>query len=285
MEPTPEPTPPVNQPPAAAAELRVPSNTPTSPAPLPVLVADYNQPAPLIQEHHGPPPAIAIIPDDDTVGGDTPISPISPNEPDVAPLRVAPAVKFDKATIPSGKKRCRAKRKPKKAPTTTSKRNKQATRKPRRRRPATSSPTDRSADHPHATRSRHALAATKTDPALTTSPYTHMAWHGTAINPDTGKIAEYKELSSCSDSAQWDEDNGEEIGRLFQGIGPKSTMPEGTNTLFFIHQHQVAKNKKTTYIRGVCADRTEKNQVRRVRWTMGGNLITLTATSVPKPPI
>jgi hypothetical protein len=91
--------------------------------------------------------------------------------------------------------------------------------------------------------------------------------------PDTGKVAEYKELSSSSDSPQWYEANGEEIGRIFQGLGPKSTMPEGTNTLFFIHPHQVPKHEKVTYIQVVCADRPEKLQVRRVRWTMGGNLI------------
>jgi hypothetical protein len=50
-------------------------------------------------------------------------------------------------------------------------------------------------------------------------------------------------------------------------------MPEGTNTLFFIHQHQVPKHKKTTYIQVVCADGPKKTQICRVRWTMGGNLI------------
>jgi hypothetical protein len=50
-------------------------------------------------------------------------------------------------------------------------------------------------------------------------------------------------------------------------------MPEGTNALFFIHQHQIPKHKKATYIQVVCADRPEKVQVRRIRWTMGGNLI------------
>jgi hypothetical protein len=67
-------------------------------------------------------------------------------------------------------------------------------------------------------------------------------------------VAEYKELSSSSDGTHWDDANGEEIGRLFQGLGPNSAMPEGTNTLFFIHQHQVPKHKKPTYIQVVCAD-------------------------------
>jgi hypothetical protein len=91
-----------------------------------------------------------------------------------------------------------------------------------------------------------------------------MALHGTAINPDTGQAAEYKELSACSDGALWDIANGGEIGRLFQGLGPKSSMTEGTNILFFIHRHQVPKHKKDTYICVVCADRPEKTQVRRV---------------------
>jgi hypothetical protein len=74
-----------------------------------------------------------------------------------------------------------------------------------------------------------------------------MAWHGTAINPDTGKVARYKELSSSSEGTHWDEDNGEEIGRLFQGLSPNSTMPEGSDTLFFIHQHQVPKHKNNLH--------------------------------------
>jgi hypothetical protein len=60
---------------------------------------------------------------------------------------------------------------------------------------------------------------------------------------------------------------------MFQGLGPNSDMPTGTNTLFFIHRDQVPKQKRATYIRVVCADRPEKSNTRRVRWTAGGDKI------------
>lgn len=105
-------------------------------------------------------------------------------------------------------------------------------------------------------------------------PIEHWCCHGTAINPDTGRVAEYAELSQSSDGPQWQESNAEEIGRLFQGLGPDSHMPKGSDTCFFIKPHQLPKGKNATYIRVVCADRPEKKNPRRVRWTAGGNLVT-----------
>jgi hypothetical protein len=97
--------------------------------------------------------------------------------------------------------------------------------------------------------------------------------HGTAFNPDTGNIAEYKELSQCSMGIEWTASNTEEIGRMFQGLGPDLNMPTGTNTLFFIYKSQVPKHKHATYIRVVCADRPKKTNTKCVRWTAGGDRI------------
>ncbi|KAG7342946.1 reverse transcriptase RNA-dependent DNA polymerase [Nitzschia inconspicua] len=97
----------------------------------------------------------------------------------------------------------------------------------------------------------------------------HTALHGNAFNPDTGKIAEYAELSQCSDGAYWRASNAEEIGRLAQGY----KHIKGTNTIYFIRKKQVPHHKKVTYLRIVCAHRPEKENPYRVRWTVGGNLI------------
>jgi hypothetical protein len=78
--------------------------------------------------------------------------------------------------------------------------------------------------------------------------------HGTAVNPNTGGIAEYKELSRCSNGTLWQASNADEIGCMFQGLGPGSYMPTGTNTLFFIDKKDIPKNKKPAYVRVVCAD-------------------------------
>jgi hypothetical protein len=97
--------------------------------------------------------------------------------------------------------------------------------------------------------------------------------HGTAINPDTGVIAEYRKLGTCSDGAHWQASNDEEIGRMFQGLETASDMPTGTNTLFFIDRSQIPEPKKATYFRVVCANCPQKTNTRRVRWTAGGNRI------------
>jgi hypothetical protein len=79
--------------------------------------------------------------------------------------------------------------------------------------------------------------------------------HSTAINPDTEAIAKYDELSKCSNGTLWIQSNTEEFGCLAKGLGPDSQMPEGTNTLFFIHPNQMPNGHKATYLRTVCADR------------------------------
>ncbi|CAJ1934140.1 unnamed protein product [Cylindrotheca closterium] len=101
----------------------------------------------------------------------------------------------------------------------------------------------------------------------------HYCLHGTAINPDTGKVAEYPELLKSSAGHEWSDANDEEMGRMCTGLGPKSHMPTGTQTLEFIHRRDIPKDKVVTYVRIVCADRPEKAQVHRVRYTLGGDKI------------
>jgi hypothetical protein len=97
--------------------------------------------------------------------------------------------------------------------------------------------------------------------------------HSTAINLDTEAVTEYDELSKCSNSTLWIQSNTEEFGCLAQGLGPDSEMPEGTDTLFFIHPNQMTNGRKATYLCIVCADRPEKTQPRCVRHTIGGDQI------------
>lgn len=140
------------------------------------------------------------------------------------------------------------------------------------------------ASHHHGTRSKHldhvaacARALLLDDARAPQSPFApapealfpHFALHGHAINPDTGKIAEYRELSECSDGAIWRSSNCDEIGRLAQGYG----TVKGTNTIFFIHHTAVPKGRKVTYLRVVSALRPEKTNPHRVRWTVGGDKV------------
>jgi hypothetical protein len=105
---------------------------------------------------------------------------------------------------------------------------------------------------------------------------TDFCFHGTAINPDNGKIANYKELLTCSTAPLWATANSLEIGWLFQGLGPHSAMPTGTNCCFFVHKHNMPAHKRATYIRIVCANRPEKTIPQRVRWTAGGDRVIYT---------
>ena len=136
-------------------------------------------------------------------------------------------------------------------------------------------------DAPHAsqphTQSLLANCALSAPPPTSATPLaTNFCFHGTAINPDNGKIAGYRELLTCSTAPLWATANGLEIGRLFQGLGPHSDMPTGTNCCFFIHKHEMPSHKRATYIRIVCADRPEKNIPQRVRWTAGGDRVIYT---------
>ena len=101
----------------------------------------------------------------------------------------------------------------------------------------------------------------------------HWALHGNAFNPDTGKIAQYPELSRCSEGPLWQRGNSQEIGRLAQGLGELDPTIKGTNTMFFIDHKAVPKGRKITYLNVISAYRPEKKDPHRVRWTCGGDQV------------
>jgi hypothetical protein len=178
---------------------------------------------------------------------------------------------FSNSTGPIGTKRRHAKRKNKttKPPTPTKTvhpiklRRLRTTDSHKHKPKATTSTATRSASrrpsHLHGTRAnakpplRH-IAATASH-LLNNQPDStqleHSALHGHAVNPDTGKIADFEELSQCSEGALWHESNCQEIGRL------------GTsNTIKFINHKNVPKGPRVTYLRVVS-----------VRWTVGGDKV------------
>ncbi len=102
-----------------------------------------------------------------------------------------------------------------------------------------------------------------------TKPPTDAALHGNAFNPDTGELAEYKELSNSSDGLLWQASNATKIHWLAQGHG----NTPGTNTMFFIPISAIPQHKKATYLRIVCAHQPEKEVPHCVRWTVGGDCV------------
>lgn len=95
-----------------------------------------------------------------------------------------------------------------------------------------------------------------------------------ALHPDTGKLAEYRELRTSSEGAEWDQAACEEIGRLAQGLPPEVPKEASNNTIRFIRKKDVPQGKTVTYLRVVAADRPQKAQSKRIRFTVGGNLLT-----------
>lgn len=96
-----------------------------------------------------------------------------------------------------------------------------------------------------------------------------------AINVDTGKLTEYRQLLKSSQGPQWEWAGTEEFARLAQGLPTKGIpVSEGTNTIKFIPKSKVPKNRKATYAKFVVADRPHKAKKMRVRMTVGGDKIT-----------
>jgi hypothetical protein len=90
-------------------------------------------------------------------------------------------------------------------------------------------------------------------------------------DPLTGKQLEYRQLITDPRTKKlWLHSSANEFGRLAQGVGGRI---KGTNTIFFIHQHEVPKGKTPTYGRFVCSERPQKAEQERTRLTVGGNLI------------
>ena len=92
---------------------------------------------------------------------------------------------------------------------------------------------------------------------------------GHAVNPDTGKIADYNKLATSSEGHLWQASNAKEIGRLAQGY----KQAKGTNTIFFIAKLAVPKGRKVTYLQVVTAFWPEKENPRCVHWTVGGDKV------------
>ena len=125
-------------------------------------------------------------------------------------------------------------------------------------------PMPRKFTHTHNTR-----ASAKVAYILANAP--QYAFFGNAINPDTGKPAEYLELSRSTRGPLWIDGMTLEIGKLL-----------GTETIKVIPISEIPRGTKITYAKIVCADRPEKENPIRVRMTIGGNLITYDGTTSTK---
>ena len=89
------------------------------------------------------------------------------------------------------------------------------------------------------------------------------------IDNVTGQSLEYRHLSTGPQKEVWIQALANDLGRLAQGIGTR--MPTGTNTIFFIARHKIPYGRQVTYGRLVATIRPTKDEVHRVRVTVGGD--------------
>ena len=87
-------------------------------------------------------------------------------------------------------------------------------------------------------------------------------------NTITGAKETYDSLRQHNPK-RWETSFANEIGRLSQGVGTR--MPSGNNNIFFIKRSQVPHGKTITYANPVCDYRPTKDDLYRVRLTLGGD--------------
>ena len=93
------------------------------------------------------------------------------------------------------------------------------------------------------------------------------------MDTESGKLLNYRQLlRSPKHKKAWSISAANKFGRLAQGVGGRI---KGTNTIKFIHQRNVPKNrlKDVTYGQFVCTKRPEKAEKNCTRFTVGGDRI------------
>jgi hypothetical protein len=110
--------------------------------------------------------------------------------------------------------------------------------------------------HPHNTRTR---------------PFLVPASANAVVDPATGASLEYRHLRSGPDAPDWIRAAANEIGRLTHGNPPHSTT--GSQTMHFIAHNAIPPGRKATYLRIVASIRPQKAEPKRIRFTVGGNLV------------
>jgi hypothetical protein len=82
---------------------------------------------------------------------------------------------------------------------------------------------------------------------------------------------EYRQLIANPATCEtWQISAANEFGRLAQGVGGRIT---GTDTITFIHHHEMPQYQQATYLRFVCSKRPQKAEHHRTQMTVGGNKI------------
>eukprot|EP00957_Ditylum_brightwellii_P183661 13989633-Ditylum_brightwellii.AAC.1 len=89
---------------------------------------------------------------------------------------------------------------------------------------------------------------------------------GAVIDPDTGKMLEYRDLIRHEKYKEvWIRAFTKELDQLAQG----KCGYNGTNTIFFVNKSDIPKRRRATYGRIVCDYHPQKQDPNKVRLTVG----------------
>ena len=99
----------------------------------------------------------------------------------------------------------------------------------------------------------------------------HQLLAGFSINPTTGNLCEIGALFKGNKGAAWNHSTTNDLGRIAQVVG--TCIPTCTSTIFCIPHSEKHKDKKATYIWIIAADKVQKIEKKRVRWTASGDCI------------
>ncbi len=94
------------------------------------------------------------------------------------------------------------------------------------------------------------------------------------MDADTGKLLNYHQLmQSTKYQDAWSLSLANKFGRLANGVG--GHIKNLTNTIQFIHQHEVTKDQMedVTYGQFICTVQPKKAEPNRTRFTVGGDRI------------
>jgi hypothetical protein len=93
------------------------------------------------------------------------------------------------------------------------------------------------------------------------------------FDEESGKQLKYRQLITHPKYKEiWMHSSANEFGRLAQGVGGRI---QGTNTIYFIHKHQVPndRHRDVTYAKFVVELKPNKAEVHRTRLTVGGDKV------------
>jgi hypothetical protein len=93
----------------------------------------------------------------------------------------------------------------------------------------------------------------------------------TVINAVTGKSHEHAQLIRGPNANECLYIIANEFGRLTNGVAPH--MPSGSETMRYLFHHQLPPGRQATYARFGTMERPHKSETKRVRLTVGGNLV------------